>query len=109
MSPGEFLIDESVGAYFKLPWTQVMLTPGRYLKVSLENSEDLDEMTAALTACRDELAQFNTCFQVPLIVQVPDEERHFRTVFHEWKEVSIEEMVRRGWHPSFIKAAGLLA
>ncbi len=109
MSPGEFLIYESVGAYFKLPWSQVLLMPGRYLKVSLKNSEDLDEMTAALTACRDELALIAPRFQVPVIVQVPDEEQHFRTVFHEWKEVSIEEMVRRGWHPSFIKAAGLVA
>ena len=101
--------DEAVGDAFGLPYLfQAVLTVGRHLKVSAASAEDLDELTAALTARRDELAQWDARFQVPVIVQTPDPEFTFRSVFHEWKEVSTEEMLRRGWHPAYLQAAAML-
>jgi hypothetical protein len=100
--------DEAVGASLGLPRANAaLLSIGRYLRVYVDSSDDLDELTAALTMRRDELASVDERFQVPLLVLVPDDEFEFRTAFHEWKEVTTDEMVRRGWHPSLVKAAAM--
>lgn len=99
-------VDEAVGTDLGLPRaTAGLLTEGRYLRVYADSADDLEELTAALTERRDDLALVDTRFQVPLIVLVPDDEFQFRTAFHEWKEVTIEEMTRRGWHSALIAAA----
>lgn len=99
---------EHVGNAFGLPFLQqATLTEGRYLKVCVDNTDDLEELAAALTARRDELAESDARFQVPIIVQTPDPMFVFRTVFHEWKEVAKDEMLRRGWNPMFIAAAAI--
>ena len=109
MNAHEVEIDEAVGDALGLPYVfQAVLTVGRRLVVYVNSHDDLDELAAALTARRDELAQWDARFQVPVIVHAPDAEYNFRSVFHEWKEVSVDEMLRRGWHPSFVRAAGLL-
>lgn len=99
---------EPVGDALGLAYThQATLTEGRYLKVCVTNTDDLDEMAAALTARRDELASVDPRFQVPLIMQTPDPKFTFRTVWNEWREVSKEEMLRRGWNPLLIAVAAL--
>lgn len=99
---------EAVGNALGLPHvSQATLTEGRYLKVCVANTDDLDEMAAALTARRDELALADARFQVPLIMQTPDPKFAFRTVWNEWREVSKEEMLRRGWNPLLIAVAAL--
>lgn len=99
---------EAVGNALGLPHVSMAtLTEGRYLKVCVANTDDLDEMAAALTARRDELASVDPRFQVPVIMQTPDPEFTFRTVWHEWKEMPKAEMKRRGWNPLLIAVAAL--
>lgn len=99
---------EPVGDALGLSYTHLAtLTEGRYLKVCVANTDDLDEMAAALTARRDELALIDARFQVPVIMQTPDPEFTFRTVWHEWKEMPKAEMKRRGWNPLLIAVAAL--